>query len=105
MNMNNKNVFSRIWKGIKVAWNLCSLPVSVNNLHSYPLWRIFIVIGSIPIVLFLSSPSQLGDSYLYFIIFTLAMLHYIYIIGISFIKICYIVYLWKNKKLKQKVVG
>jgi hypothetical protein len=100
--MKNKNVLSRIWKGMKVAWMLPSLPESVNRFHNYPIIRIFRVIGGISIILFLSSPNWIGNSYLYWIIFTLAMLHFLYIAIISIIKIYYIVYLWKNKKLEVR---
>lgn len=99
---NKKTFFKRIIIGLKHSWNLPSLPESVNKFHSYPLTRIFRVIGDISIILFLSSPSWIGDYFLYWIIFTLAMLHFIYIIGISFIKLYYIVYLWRNKKLEVR---
>lgn len=36
------------------------------------------------------------------IIFVLAMIQFLYIAVISFIKIGYIVYLWKNKKLEVR---
>ena len=97
-----KTKMQSLINGVKVAWNLPSLPVSVNSFHNYPLVRIFRVIGGISIILFLSSPNWIGDSYLYWIIFTLAMLHFTYILIISIIKICYIVYLWKNKKLEVR---
>jgi len=102
MKNNQKTFFKRILIGLKYGWNLPSLPISVNNFHNYPLVRIFRVIGGISIILFLSSPSWIGDSYLYWIIFILAMLHFLYIMGISFIKICYIVYLWREKKLEVR---
>lgn len=99
---NNKTLFKHIVIGLKYAWDLPSLPESVNIFHSYPLTRIFRVIGGISIILilFLSSPSWIGDYFLYWIIFTLAMLHFIYIIVISFIKLYYIVYLWRNNNLE-----
>jgi hypothetical protein len=101
-NTNKKTIFQRIWKGIKIAWMLPSLPESVNKFHNYPLVRIFRVIGGISIILFLSSAKWIGNSYLYWIIFTLAMLHFLYILIINVTKIFYIVYLWKNKKLEVR---
>ena len=98
----NKTILSRIWLGLKLSWSLPSLPVSVNQFHNYPIVRILRVIGGISIILFLSSPNWIGDSYLYWIIFVFAMLQFLYIICISFIKIGYIVYLWKNKKLEVR---
>ena len=98
----NKTILSRIWLGLKLSWSLPSLPVSVNEFHNYPIVRILRVIGGISIILFLSSPNWIGDSYLYWIIFVFAMLQFLYIICISFIKIGYIVYLWKNKKLEVR---
>ena len=97
-----KTKLQRIWKGIKIGWNLPSLPVSVYNFHNFPLVRIFRVIGGISIILFLSSPKWIGNSYFYWIIFGLAMLHFFYILTISIIKICYLVYLWKSKKLEVR---
>jgi len=43
--------------GAKLAWNLPSLPTSVNKFHSYPLIRIFRVIGGISINYLISLPS------------------------------------------------
>ena len=64
-------------------------------LINYPLIRIFKVIGGISILL--SSPSWIDDSYIKWIIFILAIIQFLYITVTSFIKIGYIVYLWKNK--------
>jgi len=98
----NKTILQRIWLGIKLGWKLPSLPASVEKYHNYPLTRIFRVIGGISIILFLSSPSWVGNSYFYWIVFILAMLQFLYIIVISLIKIGYIVYLWKNKNLEVR---
>jgi len=100
--MENKNIFNRIWKGLKIAWMLPSLPESVNKFHNNPITRIFRVIGGISIILFLTSPNWIGNSYFYWIIFILAMLHFLYIASINIIKFCYIIYLWKNKKLEVR---
>jgi predicted DNA-binding protein len=43
--------------GAKLAWNLPSLPTSVNKFHSYPLIRIFRVIVGISINYLISLPS------------------------------------------------
>jgi hypothetical protein len=97
-----KTLFQRFIYGLKLAWNLPSLPTSVDKFHNYPLIRIFRVIGGISILLFLSSPGWINNSYIKWIIFVLAMIQFIYIAVISFIKIGYIVYLWKNKKLEVR---
>lgn len=97
-----KSISNRIWLGIKLAWNLPSLPESINNFHNKPGMRIFRVIGGVSIILFLSSPNWLNNSNLYWIVFLLAMLHFTYIFIISLIKIYYIIYLWKNKKLEVR---
>ena len=100
---NDKTILQRIWLGIKLAWNLPSLPVYVEKFHNYPLTRIFRVIGGISIILFLSSPSWIEKgSYLYWIVLILAMLHFTYILTISLIKLGYIIHLWKNKKLEVR---
>jgi hypothetical protein len=99
----NKTTFQRIIIGLKIAWNLPNLPLSLEKLHNYPLTRIFRVIGGISVILFLSSPSWIEkNSYLYKVIFIIAMLHFLYIFLISIIKISYIIYLWKNKKLEVR---
>ena len=95
-----KTLFQRFIYGLKLAWNLPSLPTSVDKFHNYPLIRIFRVIGGISILL--SSPGWINNSYIKWIIFVLAMIQFIYIAVISFIKIGYIVYLWKNKKLEVR---
>ncbi len=92
--MNEKSVLYRIWHGLKLAWNLPSLPNSVYKFHNYPLVRILRVKGGVSIVLFLSpySSGWLENYLLYWIIFSLAMLQFVYIFIISIIKIFYIVY-------------
>ena len=97
-----KTLFQRFIYGVKLAWNLPSMPTSVDKFHNYPLIRIFRVIGGISILLFLSSPSWIDNSYIKWIIFVLAMIQFLYIAVISFIKIGYIVYLWKNKRLEVR---
>lgn len=102
-NNKKKTILQRILLGIKLAWKLPSLPIYIEKFHNYLLTRIFRVIGSISIILFLSSPNWIEkSSYLSWIIFILAMLHFIYIFIISLIKIGHIIYLWKNKKLEVK---
>ena len=66
-----KSKFQRFLYGVKLGWNLYTLPDSVNIFHNYALVRIFRVIGGISIILFLTSPSWIEDSSLYWIIFTL----------------------------------
>lgn len=85
-----------------MAWKMPSLPNSVNNIHNYPLVRIFRVLGRVSIILFLSFPDWIKDSVFYWAIFILAMLHFSYILIISVIKLYYIIYLWKNKKLEVR---
>lgn len=97
-----KTLFQRFIYGVKLAWNLPSLPTSVDKFHNYPLIRIFRVIGGISILLFLSSPGWINNYYIKWIIFVLAMIQFLCIAVISFIKIGYIVYLWKNKKLEVR---
>ena len=101
-NSKKKTILQRIWLGIKLAWNLPSLPTYVEKFHNYPLTRIFRVIGGVSIILFLSSNWIEKDSYLYWIILILAMLHFSYIFTISLIKLGYIIHLWKNKKLEVR---
>ena len=96
------NLLTRIWKGINIGWNLPSLPKSVATFHNYPLIRILRVLGGISIVLFLPSSKSIESSFLFWGIFCLAMLQFIYILTINIIKICYIMYLWKTKKLEVR---
>lgn len=100
--MQNKTKLQRFIHGIKLGIKLSLLPPFVESFHNYPLVRIFRVIGGVSIILFLSTPTWLGNSYLYWTIFFLAMLHFLYIMIISVIKLYYIVYLWKNKKLEVR---
>lgn len=103
MKKQKKTLFQRFIYGVKLAWNLPSLPTSVDKFNNYPLIRIFRVIRGISILLFLSSPGWINNSfYLKWIIFVLAMIQFLYIAVISIIKIGYIVYLWKNKKLEVR---
>lgn len=100
-----KIIFQSVIYGVKLAWNLPSLPTSVDKIHNYPLIRIFRVIGGISILLFLynmSLPGLINNSYINWIILVLAMIQFLYLFVISCIKIYYIVYQWKNKKLEVK---
>lgn len=91
-----------IWIGVKFAFKLPSLPESVNTFHNYPLTRILRVLGGISIVLFLYSPGWTANPFIYWIIFIFAMSQFLYILIISVIKIWYIIYLWRNKKLEVR---
>lgn len=64
-----ENYFAIIWKGIKIGLNLPSLLKSIATFHNYPLIRILRVLGSISIVLFLSSSKYIESSFLYLGIF------------------------------------
>jgi hypothetical protein len=102
-NKNKKTIGQRLWLGLKYAWNIPSLPIKIDKIHNYYLTRIFRVLGGISIVLFLSSPDWIEKNfYLHWIILILALLHFLYIFIISVIKIGYIAYLWKNKKLEVR---
>ena len=97
-----KKIFKDIWIGIKFSFKLPSLPERVNRFHNYPLVRILRVLGGISILLFLSSPTWVGNSFLYWTIFVIAMMQFLYILIISVIKILYIIFLWRNKKLEVR---
>ncbi len=94
-----KKLFKDVWTGIKFAFKVPSLPESINKFQNYVLTIILRVLGGISIVLFLSSPSWIEDSFIYWIIFIFAMSQFLDILIISVVKIWYIVYLWRNKKL------
>ena len=97
-----RKFFKDIWIGIKFAFKVPSLPESINKLHNYAITRILRVIGGVSIILFLSSPDWIGDSFIYWTIYIFAMLQFLYILTISVIKIWYIIYLWRNKKLEVR---
>lgn len=98
------NTLSRILKGLKLGFNLSLLPAKVERFHNNPFTRIFRVLGGISIILFLSSPSvfTIDNFFIYWTIFSLAMIHFSYIIIISFIKLWHLIYMWKNKKLEVR---
>ena len=80
---------------------LSLLPKSVEKFHNYPLTRIFRVLGGISFILLISGYLDRG-SLLFYIIFPLAILQLIYIMVISTIKFCYLIYLWRNNKLEVR---
>ena len=100
--MQKQTKLQRFLSGVKLGIKLSLLPKPVEIFHNHPLIRIFRVIGGISIILFLSSPNWLGNSYLYWFTFSLAMLHFSHIMIISVIKIYYLLYLWYNKKLEVR---
>ena len=95
-------MFKDIWVGVKHAYKLPSLPISVNNFHNYPLTRIFRVLGGMSILLVLSGFDVARQSFLFYIVFPLAFLQFIYIIVINLIKFFFIIYLWRNKKFQVR---
>ena len=98
-NENKKTKLQRFLYGIKLGIKLSLLPKSVKKFHTYPLVRIFRVLGDISFILFISGYIPRG-SLIFYIIFPLAILQLVYIMIISTIKFCYLIYLWKNKKLE-----
>ena len=97
-----KKIFKDIWIGVKHAYKLPSLPVSVNNFHNYPLTRIFRVLGGISILIVLSGSEIAKQSFLFYIVFPLAFVQFIYIVVINLIKFFYIIYLWRNNKFEVR---
>lgn len=85
MPINNKTIMQRIWLGVKKAWSLTSLPVSVSVFNNYPLVRVFRVLGGISILLVLGK-YELPQT-LFYVIFPLALIQFIYIIVINIINI------------------
>ena len=100
--MKKKTIFQRIWSGLKVGWNAPVLPKSVQKFHSYPLTRIFRVIGGISIITFLSKKYLLFSYPFNFIILFIALLHFIYITIISFIKLFYGIRVLRSNKLEVR---
>src|SRR5206468_656603 len=77
-------------------------PKSVEKFHSYPLTRIFRVIGGISIITFLSKKYLLFSYPFNFIILFIALLHFIYITIISFIKLFYGIRVLRSNKLEVR---
>jgi len=53
-NKNKKTILQRIWLGLKIGWNTPMLPSKILSFHNHLFTRIFIVIGGISIITFLS---------------------------------------------------
>lgn len=100
-----KKSLNDIMNGFKHAWNIPSLPDNVLCFHNHIFTRIFRVIGGISIVGFLSGMAKhyLFSSELlrplYYLVLFLALLHFIYIIGIKIIKIIHMIKVWRSGKL------
>lgn len=87
----------KIINDLKIAWNIPVLPDKILIFHNNIIIRIFRVIGGISVIIWLG--KFYGDYNI--IVFPLAMLHFIYIIFISFTKMVYIVYSWRNGKYRS----
>lgn len=99
----SNNTWSLILKSLKLGFNHLLLPPKVENFHNNPFTRIFRVLGGITIILFVFFLYFYGiKPFINLTIFTLAMLHFLYIIIISLIKLWYLAYMWKNKKLELR---
>ncbi len=96
-----RKIFKDVWIGIKFSFKLPSLPEVVSKFHNHSLIRVFRVSGGLSILMVLSK-SELALNYLFYIVFPLAFLQFLYIIIINLIKFCYIIYLWRNKKLEVR---
>ena len=97
-----RNTFKNIWIGIVHAIKMPSLPESVNKLHTHALTRLFRVLGGLCILLVLSKSLSIENSIFYYLVFTLALLQFTYVIIINIIKFFYILYLWKNNKFQVR---
>ena len=90
--LEKKTKLQRFIYGIKLGIKLSLLPKSVEKFHNYPLTRIFRVLGGISFIFLISGFIDRG-SLLFYIIFPLAIVQLIYIMVISTIKFCYLIYL------------
>jgi hypothetical protein len=92
MKNKNKTNLQRFLYGVKLGIKLSLLPKSVENFHTYPLVRIFRVLGGISFILLISGYITRGSLIIY-IIFPVAILQLVYIMFISTIKFYYFIYL------------
>jgi hypothetical protein len=99
--MQNKTKLQRFIHGIKLGIKLSLLPKPVENFHTNPLIRIFRVLGGLSFILLIGGFIPRGSLFFY-IILPLAILQLLYILTISIIKFCYLIYLWRNKKLEVR---
>lgn len=95
-----KTKFQRFLYGVHLGIKLSLLPDPVSKFHNYLWVRILRVLGGLCILLILSGAEWIKNSILFYLVFPLAVLHFIYIITISIIKLCYYIYLLWNKELK-----
>lgn len=95
-----KTIIQRIWFGVKVGWNTPMIPPKVSIFHNHPLTRISRVVGSICVVMYLSNKYLLLMFPLNYIALVFALLHFIYIVIISIIKLVYGIKVWRDKKLE-----
>lgn len=106
---NSNTLSSRIIKGLKLGWETNTLPLNYLKFHTHPLVRIFRVIGGVCIVIVVSQKRALLSSIftslpqsISIIISLIAIIHLCYILIISFIRLRYIHYLFKNGKLEVR---
>lgn len=97
-----KSIWSRILIGLKVGWNAPMLPARVLSIHNHPFTRILRVVGGLSIVTFLSKKYLLFPYPIHIIVLTFALLHFLYITIISFIKLYYGIHVLRSGKLEVK---
>jgi len=99
--LKKKSKFQRFAFGLKKGIYLELLPDNVLIFHNSVIVRIFRVIGGISFILWISK-LYLKSNISLVLILPFVFIHLIYITIISFIKIKYLIYLWKNGKLEVR---
>lgn len=103
MKSNNFNLsqtkFQRFIYGVKLGFKLTFMPEYVFKLHNNYLTKMLRVLGGVSVMLVISGANIIRKTILFYVIFPLAFLQFIYILMICIIKIYYLVYLLRNKKL------
>ena len=97
--MKNKILLKGLHLGIKKGWNAPMLPKYIENINNNPLIRIFRVLGGISIVTVLTKSHFYLGFPISYIILIFALMHFMYITIISFIKLYYGIIIFKSDKL------
>lgn len=98
--MANNNIFNRLFKAVKRAYSIPTLPDNILKIQSYPIIRILRFLGGISLLMILSKTYLNLNFYFLYICFFFSLIFTIYHFIISFYRIKHMVSVFKSDKFE-----
>ena len=96
--MANNNIFKRLFKAVKRAYSIPTLPDNILKIQSYPIIRILRFLGGLSMLVLLSKSYLNYHSYFIYFFYFFALIFTIYHFIITFYRIKHMVSVFKSDK-------